>query len=205
MNGGARQGRASTIYRFHRRYGAALAAWADIEHVLAHWFIYACGADRSLAPTMRTVFYSTNSFKGSARMLRAAFRSQRRDASISQFFRAALNLTEGDYYAFRNKLAHRLTVYREDERRAIVLRGEDPFATGGEVTERDLVVARCNFTRLRRIWFNSLPGLTVKRPLTPEKALEHIARLPRDPCGNRLGRSEKGSRSRPHTRPASGE
>ena len=175
---------------FYGRYGAALSAWADIEHVLSLWFTYATGCEQTHAHTMQCVS-SANSFKGSARMLIAAFRAQRRADALSAFFGPAINLTEGGYYSFRNQLAHNLTVYRVQYGRAVLQKGDDPLGREGEIGERDLVIATRNFIRLRRIWRDTLPSLLPKPRLTPEEGLRRIQGLPALASSSELGRKRK--------------
>src|SRR5438105_1770007 len=92
---------------FYLAYGAAIATWSSLEHVLSFWFSYASGMDIYMADC---VMSSARSFSAKRDMLIAAFDARRRDEELTKFFRAAMKRTK-QFETTRNKLAHDLFIF----------------------------------------------------------------------------------------------
>lgn len=98
---------ASARDSFHRAYGAAMEAWAQMEHALLAWFLSATGLSE---PIGRAVFFSAKSFAGRRDMLDDVIPFSPFDEDVRAFLKAVLKKTK-QYSEFRNKAVHGQPVF----------------------------------------------------------------------------------------------
>lgn len=189
--------------KFYRRYGRAIAAWAEVEQAMAFWFVQLCDPKWEHAHLHISTFYSARSFNGSADMMKATIDFQYQNPEMQEFCKKALAKT-GCFYQFRNVLAHHTSTYLEKFSMMVLHRPRDLLPLGDLYTDVHLVIATRNFLRMKRIWADSLATPRYPASITFQEALARVDRLPNEAHSSAPSRRQRGRKIQEQARQRSG-
>ena len=183
---------------YHQALGEAIAAWADLEDVLGHWFCGVAGVNRF---TGLAIFYSGRNFGTRADMLAAAIaHPQCADIEIP-IIKTGLAVARR-YSTFRNGMAH--------DRHVQFFGGDIYFSKGDDVTKAirlgtahtlaDILQACANIKRLTHLIRG--PDLWVEQEQGwHERHYELLLQLPKLAHSSEASPTPKTKKSPPRSSP----